>query len=263
QENMFCMNALAAYSRVYENVKPDMTVKASLNGTAFGTTTFKDLRDDPVTFEKPMSPENVGQKATVDITRKGDGRLYHATRLRYAPRADFSKPVNAGMEVNREYSVERDGKWMLLKEKDSIKRGELVRVDLYLSVPAARNFVVVNDPLPGGLETVNKDLATASAVDADKGAFKAADGSWFFKFSDWQGYNVSRWSFYHKEMRHDRVVFYSEYLPPGNYHLSYTAQAIAEGQFTRMPTLAEEMYDPDVYGKSVMGELDVTATDTP
>lgn len=263
QENMFCMNALAAYSRVYENVKPDMVVKANLNGENFGKTKFTDLRDDPVTFEKPLTPENVGQKATVDITRKGDGRLYHATRLRYAPRSDFSKPVNAGMEVKREYSVERDGKWVLLNDKDSIKRGELVRVDLYLSLPAARNFVVVNDPLPGGLETVNKDLATASAVDADKGAFEAAGGSWFFKFRDWRGYNASRWSFYHKEMRHDRVVFYSDYLPPGNYHLSYTAQAIAEGQFSRMPTLAEEMYDPDVYGKSVMGELDVTAADTP
>lgn len=263
QENMFCMNALASYSRVYENLKPDMTVTASLNGESFGKTSFDDLRDDPVTLEKPMTAENVGQKAEVQIERKGDGRLYHVTRLRYAPKSDFSKPVNAGMEVKREFSVERDGKWILLKEKDSIARGELVRVDLYLSVPAARNFVVINDPLPGGLETVNKDLATASGVDTDKGTFEAAGGSWFFKFSDWQGFNASRWSFYHKEMRHDQVRFYADYLPPGNYHLSYTAQAIAEGTFTRMPTLAEEMYDPDVYGKSVMGELDVTTPAVP
>jgi uncharacterized protein YfaS (alpha-2-macroglobulin family) len=144
-----------------------------------------------------------------------------------------------------------------------MKRGEVVRVDLYVSAPAARNFVVVNDPLPGGLETVNRDLATASGVDADKGAFQAAGGSWFFKFSDWKGYNVSRWSFYHQEMRHDQVRFYADYLPPGNYHLSYTAQAIAEGQFTRMPVLVEEMYDPDVYGKGVMGELNVETAATP
>ena len=55
--------------------------------------------------------------------------------------------------------------------------------------------------------------------------------------------------------------FYSDYLPPGNYHLSYTAQAIAEGKFTVQPTLAEEMYDPDVYGKDVTGELSVAAKD--
>ena len=43
-----------------------------------------------------------------------------------------------------------------------ITRGEVVRVDLYLDLPAARNFVVVDDPVPGGLEPVNRNLATAS-----------------------------------------------------------------------------------------------------
>ncbi|HYD18015.1 MAG TPA: alpha-2-macroglobulin family protein [Patescibacteria group bacterium] len=259
QENMFCMNALIEYSRVYENVKPDMRVTVSANDNEIGQAEFEDFRDKQVTVTRPITEADVGLKTTVDIERKGDGRLYYATRLRYAPKSDFAKPVNSGIELHREYSVERDGKWTILKNKDAIKRGELVRVDLFLSLPAARNFVAVNDPLPGGLETVNRELGTASKVDADKGDYVAADGSWFFKFSDWEGYNVSRWSFYHQEMRHDSVRFYSDYLPPGNYHLSYTAQAIAEGQFTIMPTLAEEMYDPDVYGKDVTAELTVTA----
>ncbi len=257
QENMFCMNALADYSKVYENVKPDMKVTAALNGAEFGHTSFSDLRDKQVTLDRPITPADVGTKATVDIERNGAGRLYYNTRLRYAPRADLAKPVNSGIELHREYSVERGDKWELLKTKDEVKRGELVRVDLYLSLPAARNFVAVNDPVPGGLEPVNRELANTSQVDADKGDFEAAGGSWFFKFSDWEGYNVSRWSFYHQELRHDSVRFYADYLPAGNYHLSYTAQAIAEGIFTIMPTLAEEMYDSDVYGKDVTGELAV------
>lgn len=259
QENMFCMNALVEYSKDYEKVKPDMQVTASLKGEEFGRTEFKDFRDQQVTLDRPIQASDVGTKASVDIERKGDGRLYYATRLRYAPRSDFSKPVNAGIDLKREYSVERDGKWQILKTQDEIKRGDIVRVDLFLSLPAARNFVAVNDPVPGGLEPVNRDLANTSIVDADKGEFKADGGSWFFKFSDWVGYSVNRWSFYHQELRHDSVRFYSDYLPPGNYHLSYTAQAIAEGKFTVMPTLAEEMYDPDVYGKDVTGELSVTA----
>ena len=52
------------------------------------------------------------------------------------------KPANAGIEIHREYSVERNGKWELLVSPAEVKRGELVRVDLYLSVPAARNLVV-------------------------------------------------------------------------------------------------------------------------
>lgn len=261
QENIFCTQALIDYSKVYENVKPNMKVTASLGGQEFGHTSFSDLRDKPVTLERPLQASDLGTKASVDIAKNGDGRLYYSTRLRYAPRADLAKPVNAGIELHREYSVERGDKWEMLKTKDEIHRGDLVRVDLYLSLPAARNFVAVNDPVPGGLEPVNRELANTSQVDAGKGDFEAAGGSWFFKFSDWQGYNVSRWSFYHQELRHDSVRFYSDYLPPGNYHLSYTAQAIAEGSFTVMPTLAEEMYDPDVYGKDVTGELAVAAPD--
>ena len=113
--------------------------------------------------------------------------------------------------------------------------GDLVRVDLFLSLPAARNFVVVDDPVPGGLEPVNRDLASASVVDADRGAFKPAGGSWWFKQGDWFSYGVSRWSFYTRELRHDAARFYSEYLPSGNYHLTYTAQVIAPGEFTVMP----------------------------
>lgn len=257
QENMFCLKALVEYSKAYEGVQPAMSVKASLNDTAFGETAFKDVRDLPVTLERKIQPADVGSKATLSLEKEGEGRLYYATRLRYAPKADVSKPVNSGIEVRREYSVEKDGKWQLLDNKDKMKRGDLVRIDLYLSLPAARNFVAVNDPVPGGLEPVNRDLATTSKVDADKAVFAAADGSWFFRFGDWQDYNVSRWSFYHQEIRHDSVRFYADYLPPGNYHLSYAAQAIADGQFAAMPTLAEEMYDPDVYGKDVSREFNV------
>ena len=93
--------------------------------------------------------------------------------------------------------------------------------------------------------------------DADKGKFVAADGSWYFHFSDWFYYARSFWNFYHRELRHDAARFYSDYLPPGNYHVSYTAQAIASGEFVKMPTHTEEMYDTDVFGKGLLGVLTV------
>ena len=114
---------------------------------------------------------------------------------------------------------------------------------------------MVDDPVPGGLEPVNRDLATASTVDANQGIYKPAEGSWWFKQSDWSSYGISRWSFYHSELHHNAARFYSEYLPAGNYHLSYTAQVIAPGEFTILPVNAEEMYDPDVYGRGVQDRL--------
>lgn len=261
QENMFCMNALIDYSRLYEKEKPDMKLKALLEKEPLGEARFTDFRDSMQELDRPIGKEDPGRKATLRIERKGEGRVYYAARLFYAPLEFKAKPVNAGIFVAREYSVERDEKWVLLKTPMELRTGELVRVDLYVSLPASRNFVVVDDPVPGGLEPVNRDLATASTVDADKAKFDRDGGSYWFRFDDWLDYGYSRWSFYHQELRHHAVRFYSDYLPAGNYHLSYVAQAIAPGTFTVMPVHAEEMYDPDVFGKGLPAVLDVERAD--
>ncbi len=251
QENMFCMNALVDYARKFESEEPDMAVAAAYDGKQFGSAEFKDMRDKPVTVSRPISSGDEGTKGTVSIDRQGDGRLYYSTRLRYAPKNPADQ-VNAGIDIRREYSVQKDGKWTLASSPVDIKRGDLVRVDLYVSVPTARSFVVVNDPLPGGLETVNRDLATTSNVDAAAADFDA--GSYVRKYDDWIDYG-GRWSFYHQELRHDSARFYSDWLEPGNYHLSYLAQAVATGTFAAPPVKAEEMYDPDVYGLGTKGTL--------
>lgn len=258
QEDVFCMGALTDYARIYENVTPKMKVSASLDTAKLGEAVYGSLRDSPTTFEHAITPQDPGRKMKLGLTRSGDGRVYYAARINYAPLKESGSETNAGIEVHREYSVERGGKWQLLKSPFAISPSELVRVDLYLSLPAAREYVVVDDPVPGGLEPVNRDLATTSKVDADKAGFDAAGGSIWFQFKDWVSYNVSRWSFYHQELRNNSARFYADYLPAGNYHLSYAAQAISPGTFAVMPVKAQEMYDPDVYGQGASEELRVS-----
>jgi uncharacterized protein YfaS (alpha-2-macroglobulin family) len=260
QENIFCMNALVDYSRMYENQSPDMVVKAFFDGKHFGETKFKQKTDPAVTFKRPLTDDDPGKRADLRLTRLGKGRLYYSARIAYDLKIDNASPINAGIEIRREYAVERKGKFVLLASPVQIRRGDIVRVDLFVSVPTARHFVVVDDPVPGGLEPVNTDLATASGVDAEKGKFKAAENSFWFSFSDWTYYGGYFRSFYHRELRHSAARFYADYLPAGNYHLSYTAQAVAEGSFSVMPTHVEEMYDPDVYGKGLPERLEVNGS---
>jgi uncharacterized protein YfaS (alpha-2-macroglobulin family) len=150
----------------------------------------------------------------------------------------------------------------LLAEPSAIKQGELLQVDLYLKLPTARNFVVVNDPLPGGFEAVNRDLATTSSVDAESASFVAPEGSVWWASQNWVDFRASMWSFYHQELRHSAARFYSEYLPAGNYHLAYVAQAIASGEFAVPPTHAEEMYDPEVFGESAGRTIRIEAPES-
>lgn len=257
QENLFCMNAIARYARKNENVKPSFTAKADVGGQALGEAKFLDLRDPAKTLSRPLSSEDAGKKTAVTIAREGAGRLYYAVRLRYSPTDDSAQGANSGIEMRRELSVLRDGKWTLLAAAAKIRQGDLIRSDLYLSLPASRNFVVVEDPVPGGIEPINRDLVTASKADADQAESTMAGGAYWFNFDDWQDYGVSRWSFYHSEIRHDVVRFYSDYLDPGNYHLSWTGRAIADGSFAMMPPRAEEMYDPDVFGIGLPATLGV------
>ncbi len=257
QANIFCMNGLVNYAREYEARAPDFNVRALFEDNILGQARFTDVRDEAVTFSRPVTERDPGKTARIQLEKAGQGRLYYAARLSYAPLGEGSKPVNAGIEIRREYSLLKDNKWRLLQNPIRLKRGDLVRIDLFLSLPAARNFVVVDDPVPGGLEPVNRDLATASRVDADPESYVRAEGSWWFRQRDWFSYGVSRWSFYHRELRHNAARFYSEYLPAGNYHLSYTGQVIASGVFTILPVHAEEMYDPDVFGRGVMDRLKV------
>ncbi|MCP4877311.1 MAG: DUF1311 domain-containing protein [Gammaproteobacteria bacterium] len=255
QENVFCLNALIDYASIYEADEPAMDVVVKFNDESIGSTRFSAKADQLVMLSRDMRDADEGLSAKLEIDRKGRGRLYYSARIAYDLKQENASRINSGIEIRREYSVERDGKFVLLQSPMGVRRGDVVKVDLFVSLPTARHFVVVDDPIPGGLEPVNTDLATASQVDADKGAFKVAEDSWFYNFSDWSYYGRYFWSFYHKELRHDSARFYADYLPAGNYHLSYTSQAIAEGNFAVMAVNAEEMYDPDVYGKGLPATL--------
>ena len=259
QENIFCLNGLTDYARVYEADKPAMNVTVKNGADEIGQAAFHDLRDPAVKVGRTINEKDMGKDQSVQIARAGTGRAYYGVQLQYAPKQDFANDNNAGIEIRREYSIKQDKAWKILPKDAALKPGDVVRVDLFLDLGGARNFVVVDDPVPGGFEPVNRDLATASKTDDDAAQFDKQGGSWWFKFNDWQEYGGSNWSFYHKELRHDSARFYADYLPAGHYHLSYAAQVIAPGRFNAAPAKAEEMYNPDVYGLTRAQQLNVEA----
>lgn len=273
QENVFALMALCDFSRAFEKDDMDMYVKVSMDSRPLGKAHFKKSADRPAEWTHAIWPQEIGKESTIGIERTGTGRLYYSLVLSYDPTGPDLREIlsregstgegkaaddspreqvpgeNAGIEVHREYSVERDGSWVLLQSPMEIRTGELVRVDLYVSVPVERHFVVLQDPVPGGLEPVNRDIATSSLVDASKETAEYPAGSYLFQLEEWNDFGASRWNFYHRELRFDAARFYSDLLPPGHYHLSYVAQAVIPGEFLIMPAHAEEMYNPDVFGK--------------
>jgi len=255
QENLFCMQAMLDYASAYEQKSPYLQIKATLGKQSLGKGEIIGRGAAPLQFKKPMSAADIGQKMPLNIERQGDGRLYYQLRLRYAELDEQAQAVNAGIEIQREYSVKRNNTWQKLNNPMQLQSGELVRIDLYLSLPSARDFVVVDDPVPGGLEPVNRDLATASVMADREASNDYAGGSIWFMHNDWNEFGYNFWSFYHRELRHHAVRYYADRLPAGNYHLSYIAQAIVPGNYQIMPSHTEQMYEPDVYGNSKPARL--------
>merc|ERR1712139_63996 len=107
---------------------------------------------------------------------------------------------------------------------------------------ARRYHVALVDKLPAGFEAVNpelKGMATKSSKDAT-GSDDDAGRRWWW---------CRPW-FEHQNLRDERVEAFTSLLWPGHHTYSYTARATSLGQFVAPPASAEEMYSPEVFGRS-------------
>jgi alpha-2-macroglobulin len=194
--------------------------------------------------------------------------LFLMATLTEVPRVRPVTPLDRGIVVERWYESFATG-----KPVTSINAGELVRVRVRVTVPRERNFVVVDDALPGGLEPVDLSLRTAIVATGKAGRplispdhTSVTDGE-DAETDDESGFRwgYGRWDggfwtpFEHRELRDDRVYWSATQLWPGTYTVSYVARASTPGVFVRPPVHAEEMYNPAVYGRSDGGVFTVTA----
>jgi uncharacterized protein YfaS (alpha-2-macroglobulin family) len=130
----------------------------------------------------------------------------------------------------------------------ALSGGDLVLADIVVVTPSPREFVVIDDPLPAGLEAVDARLATtARGLDVD--AYGGADD----EEPGWNDESFDQadapWSFV-RELRDDRVVFFVDHMAAGLFRYRYLARATTLGSFVLPPTRVEEMYTPEVFGRT-------------
>ncbi|MHC4390664.1 MAG: alpha-2-macroglobulin family protein, partial [Planctomycetota bacterium] len=243
QENCFILLSLDRYFRAYEKATPDFVAQAWLGDGYAGERTYQGRETVNHTVNVPMAalvdPE--GQSQALVLRKKGEGRLYYRLGLRYAPRSLDLEPMERGFVVQRRYealddpadvSRDEDGTWR-------IRAGARVRVRLGMVAQARRYHVALVDPLPAGLEPVNPALAVSRADGADPGSQARVGRHW------WWG----PW-YEHQNLRDERAEAFASIVYGGVYEYSYVARATTPGHFVAAPAKAEEMYSPDVFGRS-------------
>jgi uncharacterized protein YfaS (alpha-2-macroglobulin family) len=88
---------------------------------------------------------------------EGVGRLYYTLHMDYAPRDGRAWALDQGLSVDKVISALDNGRPVA-----SLIAGHVYRVTLTVVSPQDRTWVVVDDPLCGGLEVVNTNFDTES-----------------------------------------------------------------------------------------------------
>ena len=182
------------------------------------------------------------------IEKQGAGRLYYRIGMTYAPKSLALAPRDAGFTVQRAYEAVDDPKDVSRDAKGvwHVKAGAKVRVRLTLVAPSRRYHVALVDPLPAGLEAMNPALAVTGDIPRDPNPHPgqgAQDGAklWWWWADHW---------YEHENLRDERVEAFSSLLWEGVYNYAYVARATTPGTFVVPPTKAEEMYNPETFGRS-------------
>ncbi|MEW6358755.1 MAG: MG2 domain-containing protein [Planctomycetota bacterium] len=228
QENAFCLLALADYVVQREGDAPDFTAVVKAGNRVLGEKRFAS-RKEPVLCATLSMAEAMEAGGAFRLEKEGKGTLFYRIRTRFLPVKTERPPVDRGIRIIRQYQPFAPGRGTVSQEFEA---GELIKVHLMVTTGAPRHYVVIDDPLPAGLEAVDASFATTGA-----------DVLSALRQGGWSHFN-------HIEQQDDRVLLFADWLPAGVHEHTYIARATTPGRFALPAARAEEMYTPTTCGES-------------
>jgi uncharacterized protein YfaS (alpha-2-macroglobulin family) len=188
-----------------------------------------------------------GAERELALSRTGTGRLFYTARLQYSPTEPLAQ-ADEGFHIERRYE-------RFVENGDSpaattFNAGDLIRVTLTITLPQERRYVAIADPLPGGVEAVDGFFRTTAADLARDASVSTGPGSgtrWWFE----------RDGFDHVDKYDDRVELFATRLSAGRHTFSYLVRATTNGTFRAAGTTAEQMYAPEVHGRTDATSIEI------
>ncbi|MFM7604070.1 MAG: alpha-2-macroglobulin family protein, partial [Prosthecobacter sp.] len=225
--NAWTLTALTAYERSLKKSGNSLLTKviwgaqsSELNLVGPAATASVNFALNDKMAAKPLSIE-------VPADRQLLGRIETKS---FPPTRDFAGE-NKGYAISRSYEkLDIDGTTSGI---DDLHVGDRVLVRLTIQIDGGDRYLAIDDPLPSVFEAINPEFRTMNV---------AREG-------EKQPDRIQPWFCDHREIRTDRVLFFTDYAPTkGEFTLQYLARVIAEGTATAPPARIEAMYEPSRYG---------------
>jgi uncharacterized protein YfaS (alpha-2-macroglobulin family) len=238
QETAWTLMALTRWMVASGELKADYQYAVALNGEELGRgqanrQTLRQTQELRVDLQDMLQ----GELNRLAFARSsGPGNLYYTAHLTVSLPVEKIEPLEQGIVVSRSYYRLTDTETPV----SEAQVGELILARVTIVAPRALHYVVVEDPLPAGLEAVDQSLSTSP---------QSVEVPQVYSWEDvfWRGWGW--WAFNHVEYRDEKVVLSSDYLPAGTYIYTYLVRAGTAGVFRTIPTTAQEFYFPEVYGR--------------
>lgn len=233
QERAYALLALSRYARAREKVVPSLVAEAWIGAQPSKPGQLEGRKAAAIHRSGRVTAGATKTEPRVTVRREGKGRLYWRVGMSWTP-PDAGKSSDAhGIAIERSL---RTSKTDLV---DRVVAGELVALDVTITVDRRQRYVAIDLPLPPGLEAVDDTLGSGARARV----LPSKGGGW-----------VS-----HRELRRDRAVLFADMLAPGKHTATVFLRATTPGSFRMPAAVAHAMYAPERRGHTADADVEVAA----
>ncbi len=247
EETAFALLALMAAES--ENTPDAEPARIRVGLGELGSGPYLSLGSYPASrsFRFPFMALASGQ--TLLIESEGSRELSYEAVLTSLPKTLNQTAKEAGFSIQRELLVlEPRGAGQSQPKRrpvaESVAVGQILEAQLTVVIPRPRDYVVIEDPLPAGLEPIDTQLSTTGAWlrDAERPSPLG------------EGYGASA---PRRELYDDRTVFFVDHARAGIYRYRTLLRATHRGRSTAAAARVESMVYPELFGTTEPRPIDV------
>lgn len=232
KQTAMALYGLTAFMKARGEQPSAFAVDVAVNGATVKTVTFDAASlaaPDPVL----VSVQGREGDNTVSLTTRGGGALYWSAAAKYFDtRTPIERTGGRRLAIAREYfsltsrTVQNRIVYREAPFSGTAAPGDVVLVRLTVAGAADWRYLLIEDPLPAGAETI-----------ADDSLYRLEKR----RLRPWGG---------RQEFRDDRAVFFQDGLPGGRAEFWYLLKIVTPGTFRAMPAQVTPMYVPGVWAST-------------
>ena len=229
------LSAFDEYIRANNLTELNFTAEVLLNGKSLLKGNFKgvgaEAASTSINFsDEPVKSMSRDKELALTFNKKGTGKLFYTTTLKYAIPAEKQYARDEGLCVFTEIF---DGETGEKVTGDKLISGKAYKMKAYISSTHNRQYVAARIPVPAGCEIMNAAFVTTGTIPIDM-----TDGEINYN------YGLSYEGIYNSD-----VQYFWDYFPRGHQEVEFAFRAVRKGEYNTPSSTAECMYQPEIFGR--------------